>query len=175
MTQDELQKRIRSLTKQIGVARREHQREELSNLRAQREAFARQLIEEYETFYIIKDGRTQFVNREEMEEHYSDPDERKKVKGAGMVQAMFQQRQTYKKRLDWALSATDEEIRKYVIEAYKKETDKFEEWIHNLQEEIGEEKMDFALIDERNEEADKLLEGIDFASLMDKNDDDEES
>ncbi len=172
--QKQLQDRIRSLTKQIGEARRAHRREELSNLRAQRNGFARQLAEEFDTYFVIRNGSTFFVSQEEMMEHYSDPEERKKVRGSNIVSQLFEQRQWYKRKLDWVKSSSDEDLREYLETTFEKQMKGREAAIHDVQGQIGEEPMDFDVIDARAAQDAELLDGIDLSSLLDNHGNDKE-
>lgn len=161
----QLKQNIRRLTKSIGEARTAHQRDEVSNFRAQRESFARQLAEEYEQYYVIRDGRTKFVSQQEAYEHYQEPENRKRIRGAGAVQQLFGQRQWFYKTLQEYAAMTDAELREKVELTLCTEMEQREKFIHEIQKEIGEEPIDFTVVDTRADESAELLQGIDFSSL----------
>ena len=161
----QLMKRIRRLTKKIGEAKSDCKQDELSNFRAQRESFARQLAEEFELYYIIREGKTQFVDKEAAYEHYHDPDNRKKIRGAGAIQQLFGQRQWFKRTLKEYADMTDAELRTKVESTLIKEMLQRETFIHQIQDELDEKHLDFNDVDARAEETDNLLDGIDLSSL----------
>ncbi|MCI0563246.1 MAG: hypothetical protein MN733_32615 [Nitrososphaera sp.] len=163
-----LHNNIRRLTKEIGKAKKSSQIGEIDNLRAQREAFARQLAEEFDEYYVLKEGKTDFVSLEDAHEHYKDPAVRKKIAGNNAVQQLVERRQFFFNKLHEMKGMTDAEVRTFITEGFTKEMANTEAQIHAIQKEIGENLFNFTAVDAKNNEVNKLLDGIDISSLMKK-------
>lgn len=161
-----LQKRIRSLTKLIGEEKSKYSLEEASNYRAQRERLATQLIEQYDTYYIIRDGKTEFVSKEQVIEHYSNPDVKQNIAATNTIESIIKQRTTIKNKLDWVLLSTDAEVRKFVEDSLSNQVITAEHNINHITQSLDMQPVDFNAIDDKNKESKKLLEGIDFSSLL---------
>ena len=160
-----LKKNIRRLTKEIGVARKSHDYNQVTNARAQRAAFIKQLMEEYQVFFWIEGGKSIFGTQEEAETHYSNPEEKKKVAVARAVAELFQGRDYLKKRMKGFEEMAPDKLKEEVLKEIGDQTKRVEGNIHELQEAVGETKMDFVEVD-KVKDGDDFLDGIDMSSLM---------
>jgi hypothetical protein len=162
---NQLKKRIRQLTKEIGQAKTAHERMELSNLRKQRDGFLTQLADEFDTYFWVVDGQSHFGSKEEMFVHYQDPNERKKVRGAGIVSDLFAGRNLVKERKEKFEKMSDEEIRELVLQELDGEVSRLEKAINDIQTEINEPPVDFEQVDKNRQSTKNHLDGIDLSSL----------
>jgi hypothetical protein len=166
-----IKKNIRRLTSEIGKARKDHSRAELDNRRTERANFARQLAEEFNEYFIIgDDGKTKFVPMEEAHEHYENPEVRKRIQGGGIVQQVYEQRMWFKSQQLAFQAMSDADMRKAVDDLFGREVKERETYIHKVQKDIGEELIDFDVVDTRAAESKKDLEGIDLSFLTEKKD-----
>lgn len=171
MTEDRkefLEKRVRKLTKEIGAAKKANERMDLDNFRTQRNAFLNQLAEEFDSYFWIAEGKSQFGSKEQMEEHYQDPEERKKVRGASIVSDLFAGRTMVKERIEKFATMDGPKLKKLVLDELTHEADRLETAINKIQDEIKEVPIDFEQVDKNRESTKNDLEGIDLTSLEDK-------
>lgn len=161
----ELKKRIRTLTKRIGEAGRSGDHNEVENLRQQRSNFIGQLIDEFDLYYWIVDGKSKFGTQEEVNEHYEEPENRKKLAIAGALTDLFQGRAILKRRFDQFGKLDAEEAKQLVLSEIADQLLRVEKTIHDFEEESDKEKTDFNQLDENQDDGDDFLDGIDLTSL----------
>ena len=166
--QEELQNKIRSLTKKIGIEKKEFSFNELSNLRNQRDAFAKKLIEEFGIYYAIdENGKTVFLNQEEAEEFFSDTDNVSRLKAGSYIEKCIVDRNYLVDRLDFINNNSAEKV----VDFFRKQTEgiiaAIESNADKACETYGMKKIDFSKVDEKFKQRKELLSGIDFDSLLD--------
>ncbi len=161
--QKDLRKNIRSLTKQIGQALKVHDHSEADNLRYRRIIFIRALVEEYNEYFIIKKGKSRFVDYEEANQHSKKPENRKSIASARIISEMFQGREFLRARYKEFADMTPEKVQKTVMTEIKEQMNRMETVMNELLTDVGRSTIDF-------EEADSIkngdfLDGIDMSSL----------
>ncbi len=161
----QLKSKISRLTKQIGQAKKQHDFNEIENLRKRRGTFTRQLIEEFGLGFCIKNGKTVFLPLAELEEHYSDPDVKARVGIANVTNDLLQSRDMLQARKMEFLSKTAEEVRDLLVKELDNEVVNIERIITDINANIGNDPVDFKKIDEKRKTGDDFLDGIDLDSL----------
>ena len=161
--EQELKKNIRRLTKRIGNAKKSHDHGEVDKLRAQRGGFIKSLAEEFDTFYIIRDGKSDFVSQEEAVEFYEDPEEQKKVAAADAETDLFKGRRKIISRRKLLAEKSDEDVKKQVLDELDKEEKRLEGFINEIRKQVDLEEIDFSTIEDDD---DDWAEGIDLDSVV---------
>jgi len=163
--QKELRKNIRHYTKQIGLALKAYDHKDVSNLRLQRGKFMKALAEEFdEYFFVNKEGKSCFGTLEEAQEHYQDPDNRKKVAVAGAVSEVYQGREYLRQRYKTLNDMTPEKAQESVLGEISEQMKRMEKIINELLEDVGKPPIDFDEADASKD--DDFLDGIDMSSLL---------
>lgn len=162
----ELRKRIRRLTKQIGEAIKNHDHNEVENLRMQRSNFIGQLIDEYEVYYWVENGQSKFGTQEEAYEHYEQPENQKKLAVASAITDLFQGRTILKKRFDKFAQMNGDDVKELILGEVANQIVRVEKTIHEFEEESGMVETDFEELDKKQGEDDDFLDGIDISSLV---------
>jgi hypothetical protein len=155
---------IRRLTKQIGLALKTHDHNEVSNLRDQRGMFIKALIEEFDQYFILKDGRSHFVTLAEAKEHYQDPENRQAIAVARAVSDMYQGREYCRKRCGEFEAMEAEELKKIVLSELQNQIARMEQTMNELLKDIGKAPIDFKEADASRDV--DFLDGIDLSSLL---------
>lgn len=155
---------VRRLTKQIGQALKTHDHNEVSNLRTQRGVFINALIEEFDQYFILKDGKSHFVTLEDATEYDEDPQNRQSVAVARAVSEMYQGREFCRKRCGEFDAMTGEELKKVVTSEINGQIARMEKTMNELLKGIGKPPIDFKEAD-ASKDVD-FLDGIDMSSLL---------
>lgn len=164
--QETLRKSIKRLTKKIGQALKTNDHNEAKNLRTQRGGFIKQLAEEFdEYFYIGEDGKSTFSDLADAQEHYSDPETKKRMAITEALTEIFQGRKYLCGRKADFNSKTDAEVKAQVLKETTDQIGRMEGTLNELRKEIGKDPLDFDAVDASNDSDD--LEGIDLSSLLD--------
>jgi hypothetical protein len=158
----DLKKAIRRATKNIGIATRAHDFNEVENLRKLRGTFAKQLMEEFEQGYYIDEGKTKFLPLDELEEHYQDKDVRKAVGVASATNDLFQARDHVRRRIKHVTGLNAEDVKTQVLLELDEEMGKIEKIINDINE---DKTFDFDEIDKKRKANDDLLDGFDMSTL----------
>jgi len=165
-SKEDIQKQIRRLTKKIGIAKNNHDYNEIANLRIQRDQFLKQLIEEYQLAYIIVDGKTKFVSLEEAEQHYENPEVRKQIALTDAINQVCQEREKIISKLNTFKDMAPEQVKETCVKGLSIELDNIENFANGLAKEIGKKPFDWKEIDKKKKEGYNFLEGIDISSLL---------
>ncbi len=166
MTPDEkveyLQKMCRSLTKQVGEALEADDHNEAAHLRERRSKFSQQLIDEFDIYFYVADGKSTFGGIEDAQEHYQKPENRRAVAHAEALTEMFQGRELLKTRLERYEAMTADELKAATIKDLTDNLQRVEDGINDLRERNGKPALDFDKVDTKK---DGFLDGIDLDSL----------
>jgi len=157
MTSDELKKRIRRLTKRISTAKQNQDLGEVSNLRTQRANFAKQLADEHEEYFFISEGKSTFGSMEEMQEHYQDPANLRKVQGAVSVEQLIEARRSIASKLHQIDGMEPTKAKELILKELREEQTKVEKMANKINKEIDEPEIDFSKLEDDDDD----LEGID--------------
>ena len=161
----EIRRNIRRLTKLIGEAKRASDFNEVENLRNQRGNWQRQLVEEFEEMFVVKNGKTEFLPIEEAVEFYQNEDNKKRIAASNALNQLLQAREQLKKRHQAISDDPPETVKKKILNEVVDELGRVESIIQDLNKQAGNDKIDFDAIDKNREEKDDLLDGIDMSSL----------
>jgi len=159
-----LKTQIKRLTKLIGQATRSHDHNEASNLRQQRGAFCKALITEFDEYWILANGKSDFVSLEEAQAFYSDP---KNVQRIGMHDALTEmsvERDMYIARQKKLENMSPEDVKKLMYSELQKAISQMEKNINMLRKELGQTAINFEQLDTIKNTDD--LDGIDMSSLL---------
>lgn len=166
MTPDEravyLQKMCRKLTKQIGEALKTNDYNGVAHLRERRAKFSQQLIDEFDMYFYISDGKSTFGGLEDAQEHYAIPENRRAVAHAEALIEMFQGRDLLKTRLDTYGAMSADELKAATIKDLSDNLQRVEDGINDLRGQHGKPALDFNEVDAKK---DDFLDGIDLDSL----------
>jgi hypothetical protein len=162
----ELKKAIRRLTKRIGEARKASDFNEVENLRLQRGSFVKQLIDEFEQGFRVVNGKTEFLPLEDAIEHFRDPKVRRKVGVANATNDLLQARVQLQKRLQRLDEMDADKVKEELLGQVEREITKVERVIADINEQVGNEPIDFDEIDKKRLGDDDYLDGIDMSSLL---------
>jgi len=161
-----LQKSIRRLTKRIGEALRQNDHNEAKNLRQQRGGFIKQLVEEFDLYYYIDaDGKSAFGSLVEAQEHYDDPETKKRIAITEALTELFQGREYLRNRKTDLSAKTDADVKTQVLTEITDQMGRMEASLNELRKEVGKAPLDFGEIDASKDTDD--LDGIDLSSLLD--------
>ena len=161
-----LKKQVKRYTKRLGAALKANEHKEADNLRQQRGEFVASLVEEFDTYFIIVDGKSDFVSLEEAREHYNDPANKRKVGVANAISGWYQNRQYLRTQVKKYTEMDAEKLKRMVLGDIKKRMASLAKNINKLRAEGGEAPIDFEVADSKQDEDSSFLDGIDMDSLL---------
>jgi hypothetical protein len=162
--QKQLRNNIRRHTKRIGQALKAYDHNEVSNLRTQRGAFIKTLIEEFNEYFIIQNGKSRFVSLEEATTHYEDPENKKSLAVAQAVSEMYQGREFLRDRYKTLHDLTPEDAQEKVLREVSEQMERMEKMMNALLADVGRPTIDFNDADASKDT--DFLDGIDMSSLL---------
>lgn len=157
--EDFLKRRVRRLTKRIGMAKKDTDIGEIDNLRGQRNAFLKELAEKFDIYYWVDtEGKSCFGSLLQQREFYeNNPEAVKTLQGTQAMSELFLGRRKLMDRQKKIESMKSDEVKDFVTREMVDEKARLEKLINDIAKEIGEKEVEFDKLDE-----DDPLDGIDL-------------